>query len=396
LIRIPLPAPWLRGIDRPAFTCAVTLVAYGIFVAARLANLESDPSAFVVAGDRVSNPAEVPAALTVLPDSMGYDGQAFYRLALDPFTTVDEDYGITLGDPAWRQQRILYPLLVWCIAQGDPAQTAIWLIGVSLAALGAVGWLAGDLARLLGRHAATGLPVAFYPGFLYSLSRDLAEPLTAALVLLGIAFFLRGRHARAALATSLAVLARETSLLVPAGMGIVLLWRSMRGRGEERWPTALLYLAPLLVYLGAQLLLARVWGSLPVLHGAQDFQLPFSGIWEFLSVSVPPQDRHQRLMLVNFVFMVCFSCAVVRASVIVKGLEALKISWLLYAVLAMSFTTIIWATEIEFLRALNEYWLLGAVLVVAVGGSQPRFWWSCCLATATIWLMVYGTRTHWI
>jgi len=399
LIRSSLPASglrgsWLRGIDSPALTCAVTLIAYAIFVAARLANHESDPSIFVVAGDGFSNPTEAPDTLTVLPDSAGYDGQFFYRLALDPFTSVQKDHGITLDAPAWRQQRIFYPLLVWCLARGDPARTAIWMIGVNLVALALVGWLAGHLAQLLGRHAAAGLPVAFYPGFLYSLSRDLAEPVTASLVLLGIALFLRGRHAGAALATSLAVLTRETSLLVPAGMGIGLLWQAWRARGEARWQTALYYLAPLFVYVGVQVLLARVWGQLPAGYG--DFQLPFAGIWEFVSANSAPQNRHQRVMLFDFVFVVGFSFAVARATIAARGLEALKISCLLYGVLAVCLSGVVWSTDLAFLRALTEYWLLGAVLVVAVGRSQPRLWWSVCAATALIWLVVYRTRTHWI
>jgi hypothetical protein len=396
LIRASIPAAWVRGIDSPALPCALTLAAYAIFVALRISNLDSDPSAFVVAGDRYANPAETPEVLAVLSDSSGYDGQFFYRLALDPFTRVEKEHGITLDVPAWRQQRILYPLLVWTFARGDPERSAVWMIGLNLIALGAVGWLSGDLAQKLGRHAAAGLLIAFYPGLLYSLSRDLAEPVTAAWVLLGVAFFLRGRHTLAAFATCLAVLTRETSLLVPAGMGMVVLLRGLRGRGDASWPMSLVYCAPLLVYALVQSWLVGVWGQLPTGFGSGVIGVPFAGMWDSLAASFPPQDRHQRLMLVNFAFMGCFSLAALGSALAVEGLEALKFSWLLYALLALSLGAGNWVTELEFLRALNEYWLLGALLVIAAGQGRPRLWWISCAATATVWLMVYQTRTHWI
>ena len=38
----------------------------------------------------------------------------------------------------------------------------------------------------------------------------------------------------------------------------------------------------------------------------------------------------------------------------------------------------------------------GALLVIAAGRGRPGFWWISCAATATLWLMVFQTRTHWI
>src|SRR5829696_8845798 len=70
--------------------------------------------------------------------------------------------------PAYRQQRIVYPLVSFVVARGGPAVTAWALVGWNLAAAAALGWLGAALARRRGRHALWGLAVAAYPGFVLS------------------------------------------------------------------------------------------------------------------------------------------------------------------------------------------------------------------------------------
>src|SRR5437588_9577196 len=72
-----------------------------------LAAHDWDVSGFVTAGTDVTDPARSPRGLHVDPGP-GYDGQYFYRLALDPLTDRRTDFGIILDDAAYRQQRILY------------------------------------------------------------------------------------------------------------------------------------------------------------------------------------------------------------------------------------------------------------------------------------------------
>ena len=57
------------------------------------------------------------------------------------------------------------------------------LIGINVIAATAVGGLSGALARSSGRHAAWGLLLALYPGFVYSLSLDTSELVAAAFLL---------------------------------------------------------------------------------------------------------------------------------------------------------------------------------------------------------------------
>ena len=99
----------------------ITAIAYGTFALLRLHHFDYDPTAFIVVGDQMVDEQDLSSELRVLEDSGGYDGQFFYRLALDPFTNERTDFGIRLDAPAYRQQRILYPLVVWVVAGGGTA-----------------------------------------------------------------------------------------------------------------------------------------------------------------------------------------------------------------------------------------------------------------------------------
>ena len=74
------------------------------------------------------------------------------------------------------------------------------------------------LAVALGRHPLTGLVLAVPAGMPISLGRHLTEPVAWAAVLAGLWYARQRRWAPAAAALTVAVLARETSLVVVAGL----------------------------------------------------------------------------------------------------------------------------------------------------------------------------------
>jgi hypothetical protein len=179
----------LDQLNSPLIVLLIVMVAYLLFIVARLANSEGDPSYFVYAGRTFTDPAAVPQGLRVYPlfRRDGYDGQFYYRLALNPFTTERTDFGITIDNPAYRHQRIFYPLLTWMLSLGGrPTLVPITLIAVNFFALCAIGWIGAAYMRLLKQHALWGTAFAFSPNFLYSLSLDLTEILATCLVLAGL------------------------------------------------------------------------------------------------------------------------------------------------------------------------------------------------------------------
>lgn len=83
------------------------------------------------------NQKRVESSESVIPPEyvshkFGYDGQFYYRFALDPFSNQKRVQGLSVDRPAWRQQRILLPLLTWFVARGDPELTANVLLAINL------------------------------------------------------------------------------------------------------------------------------------------------------------------------------------------------------------------------------------------------------------------------
>ena len=170
-------------LDSPRATLLVVLGLYLVFFWTRLDMFDGDVSRFVVAGDLFVTAADAPSNLAILSDSDGYDGQFYYRLALTPFTSDMVSHGVSFdGGPAYRQQRIMYPLLAYLASLGQPLLAPMALVGVNLLSAALLGWLAGQLAQQYGCHALTGLGLALYPGLLLVFDRDLGE-LTEAMFL---------------------------------------------------------------------------------------------------------------------------------------------------------------------------------------------------------------------
>ena len=105
-----------------------------VFTTGRLASGGWDFSYFISAGDKNTNPQEHPYDIKILKDSDGYDGQYFYHLALKPWTTHDYEFGID-NALAYRKQRILYPVVSYLLALGQPEWVPTTMVLVNLLAV---------------------------------------------------------------------------------------------------------------------------------------------------------------------------------------------------------------------------------------------------------------------
>jgi hypothetical protein len=305
-------------LNRPGVTAWITAVCYFIFLALTLN--QRDPGTFPQAGDYFADATKTPANLVVLTDSFGYDGQYYYRLALNPFTHKKTEFGIEIGSPRYRHQRILYPLLAWLFSFGQPPLVIYSLIFVNFTALITIGYLAGCYAKFVGRHALLGLAFSFFPGFLYTLSRDLVEITEACLILWGLVTLAQKRTFIASGLFSLAILAKETALLTAV---------SLISQKKYR----IVAFLPLAVYEAWQLFLNWWWGYGLAEITPNNVGLPFIGIAEGYLIGYEP-IRWQIFSAFLSIFLItvafCFTCATAQKHV--------KLSWLLYTVLLSSLT----------------------------------------------------------
>jgi hypothetical protein len=327
---------------------ACTAVLITVFLALRLA-VVGGPETFVVAGDQYVEASQAPAELVVGMGS-GYDGQFVYRMVLDPFPKTQTGHGITFDSSPYRAQRVVTPALARLVDHGTPAGPALSLLVVNVLALLVGAYFAGRLVRRLGSHAAYGALLVVSLATVIPLARDLTEPVAWAATLAGLELWLAGRRPWAALVFTVAVLARETSLLVPAGLGIwaVVVW--LRGRDRRALLTPAWLLVPLVVEIGWQLHLRSVWGELPIRTGKENVGTPFVGVLRTLTdvdgATAHPVWEAERLAVLA---LLVWAGVRLRRSTLPVGI---RVAWGLSALLALSLGG--WTYDVQFLRAVNE------------------------------------------
>ena len=384
------------GFLRPAVSspAALVLLVCTLFVTATLARRDWDVSRFILAGDEFVQRDQTPSPITVLPHSPGYDGQMYYRLALDPFTARETAYGVTLDHPAYRVQRIGYPLIVWLLSLGQPALVPAMLVVSNLLGIGLIAYLAGRIAGELDCPEWTGVLVV-YPGFFVTLSRDTTEITATAFALAAVLCLLRRREWIGVLLACCAVLCRETTLLYMSGFGLVALWRCWR---EGRYLSGdwLKFTLPLVLFVAWQQFLTAKLGVSPGSGAEQNVSWPFLGILTMVrdALTVHPLffpklwlDLLARLIAVGcgavllvFLFQVA---AALRPSTAPLGL---KISWALYACLFVCLSPTVWANPLDFLRPTADVYTTGMIVLIGArftrSAAQERAPDLTCLASA--------------
>jgi hypothetical protein len=209
-------------ITSPWSVAAIVAVFYALLMAPGLAQ---NPYQFVNIGTQYFKKGHSSSIIKEharpIHRRIGYDGQFYYFLAVDP--THGKDY---MDAPGTIYSRIGYPITVRALSAGNPTLVPYMMVLVNvLAAIG--GTLA--VAFFLRRY---GLPPAFallyglFPGLVLSVLRDLTEPLAFGLAAAALLVF-DARSKRRLLASAalfgLAMLTRETVALFPAILALGLL-----------------------------------------------------------------------------------------------------------------------------------------------------------------------------
>ncbi|HLW15912.1 MAG TPA: hypothetical protein VKV69_00940 [Actinomycetota bacterium] len=324
-------------------------------VTARLATSHWDASAFVRAGNVYAHPGQTPKNLTVI-DGIGYDGQFYYRLALDPFSGARTKFGITLDQPGRRQQRILYPVLAWIFSGGGKPGAVPWAL-IVINAVGLV--LIALVGTTLVRSPWWGLAFAVIPGVLVALTHDTGEVIAILLALGFLTLFRRDRFALATIALTFAAFARETTLVFALGLLVAALI-------ARRRTYLVCALVPLIAFGAWQVFLGARWGTPPLLSaGGRDISpIPFYGLILAGSRWV---DRGARVLTWNIVF------ATASLAFLAAGLRALRRStaifheraaFILALILVPFLRSDVWFNFTSFLRAMSEATVLGSIVLL--------------------------------
>lgn len=210
-----------------------------------------------------------------VPDgSMGYDGQFAYFMAMDLRPSV---VGPMLDVPAFRYQRIAYPLLARLLSFGRAEVIPWMLLGLNLFAHVVGTWAVSRTLQSYSKAQAYALSYALWVGLVAAVGLDLHEPLAFALITLGWLARRGRRHVLSALCLGTALFAKETALVFWAGFCLAEL---LGQRRREAF-------VPLLVG-GAAFALWQIWlwstfSAIGLVSGgdmATPFEfIPLMGLW---------------------------------------------------------------------------------------------------------------------
>jgi len=404
--------PAVRTLGRRSLLlAAVTVLAYALLLVPMEAASRFDLSVFVVAGDHFVNVARLPAYIIVLQDAIGYDGQFFYRFALNPWNAAPTAFGIALDNPVQRMQRILYPVLAWLFSAGRAPLVPASLLFINLAGLGAIAATAAWLVRR--RDLAWWLPFAIvlWPGFLVTLTRDTAEIVTTVLLLAALACDLSGRLLPYCVLAAAAALTRETT--IPVLLGVVVAEAcSTANTPVSRLRRAVLCAVPLVPFGIWRLIVSAAFHQSPLSTGNNiDIGWPLLGVLAALRDNldgITAWAAEPDVDLVIRVFVVATMCGIVGFCFLVAtqipriaripAHRGVAIGWTLTLALASLLTARgPWIEPPAYFRAFTECYVDGCVLLALAPPQHIRgrlVAWAAAVAAAEVsafnWLWCSG------
>jgi hypothetical protein len=379
------PAGPKKMADSPAMVAAVASVSGLIFVLGRLVLVaHGDASIFIVAGSAHVDPRVLPRGIFVV-DGNGYDGQFYYRMALDPADLARSAFGIRL-DSLSRLERIGYPAIAWVLAAGHPSLVPDTLIVTNVVSLGAVGLGGALLAQDSGRHALWGLALAGYWGYLWSAGRDLTEITAAAFLLLGLWAYRRNRWVLAGVLLLGAVLTKETAAYVVVIIAVTRLAGRAIGRDRRPWGTTdVSWLLPLLAFAAWQLAVFVTTRSVAIGHsGNANIGPPLNGLIDGIRFYWPALPSVASFLW--FGELLVLSAIAVGAAVSIRTTTVPvheRLAWAAVVVLAVCAASGIWRGDVGF-RSLDDVYLFSWIVLLGTGRG---LWPYVGLAGAT-WLVV--------
>ena len=323
---------------------------------------------FIMAGHTYTNPAQLPRGVLRVPNA-GYDGQFYYRLALDPANWHKTAFGITM-DQSYRYTRVGYPVLAWLGSFGQHQFVPVVLVAINLLGVAAMAVLGGMFARESGRHALWGLAFVAYFGLVIGVGRDTAEPVAEACMLGGLLAYRRARPVLAAVLFAYGAVTRETILFAPAAIALTRLIAIARqrvrpGLADLTWvvPAAAYGVVELAVHL-------VVKGEFPLLaNGNRNLTEPFTAMVDALRFDIAHIDTAHLGMidiaLLEYATLAVFIFAGLAVLFVTTAPVHERVAFVFFVLQLGLLSSQIWASTFGDGRSLIEPYMLALILLLA-------------------------------
>jgi hypothetical protein len=378
-----------RFLRTPAGATAITAILYAVVTFGRVAYRQYDPTYFVVVGNLFYDQSRAPQHL-IARSRTGYDGQFYYRLALHPLSNQRTAYGIHIDNPSYRAQRILYPMLVHFLALGRVKWIPWSMILVNYLAICGLALSSALLAQRFEVSILYGLAIPLLPPVILGFARDLPDPLAISLMVFALLLLHTGRIKSAACVLTLAVLTRETTVVLAGALFIHAMCRSRRK--QSAWSDAVTMLIPIATYALLQWWMFHRWGEFPFLTGRWNLSgYPLWSMAKFVARRVRRLDTssiirflYRLFTLGEFLFfgeIALLASLSFRAS---AGDSGIKLGWIFYLVLATFFSSYIWVEDWAYMRGCEELLVLSLVILFGARERGPLI--LAVASTIAIWL----------
>ena len=321
------------------------------------------------------------------PNVAGYDGQFYYRLALDPFNWNKTAFGITM-DQSYRYTRIGYPVLAWLVSLGQHQFVPAALVAVNLVGVATMAFLGGMFAGDSGRHALWGLAFAAYFGLVISVGRDTAEPVAEACLLGGLLAYRREKYLLTTAAFAVGAITRETILLAPAAIAVTRVVTMARRRARPGLAD-LTWIVPACAYGIVELAVYFVVkGQFPlVANGQRNLAVPFTALVDALrfdihhinTVYLSPID----IALLGYATLGIFILAGLAVLLVTTAPVHERLAFVFFVLQLGLLSSQIWTSTFGDGRSLIEPYLMALILLLATPW-QYRSWRYLGLITASV------------
>jgi hypothetical protein len=379
-------SPWAR-LNRPIVPGVIAFLGWLGFALARWQIwAKGHLSLFIMAGHTYTHRDQLPRGLLLVP-SAGYDGQFYYRLALDPLNWNKTAFGITM-DQSYRYTRIGYPILAWLVSLGQHQLVPLALVAINLLGVAAMAFLGGMFARESGRHALWGLAFAAYFGLVISVGRDTAEPLAEACMLGGLLAYRRSKPILCTVLFMVGAITRETILLAPAAIAVTRLV-AMARRQVRPGLADLTWVVPAGVYGVLEVAVHFVVkGEFPLLaNGSRNLAAPFTAMLDALTFDI----RHINtahlspidIALLEYATLGIFVLAGLAVLLVTTAPAHERLAFVFFVLQLGLLSGQIWTSTFGDGRSLIEPYLLALILLLATP-RQYLSWRYLGLITACV------------
>jgi len=387
--------------NHPAVAALIATLAATAFALARWQTwADGRISRFILVGRHFATPSQLPHGMPVAR-TYGYDGQFFYRLALNPLNFHHTAYGITVDRP-YRFMRIGYPVLTWVLSLGQHYLVPVLLVVINIAAIGALGYLGAVFAARGGRHALAGLLIPGYFGLLTSLSRDTAEPLAAVFLLAGLLAVRSRRPVPAAVLLTCGALTRETVMVAVAAIAIGRVIGILRGRvtgartlspGRED----LAWVVPAVIFAAWQVVVKAATGSIPLLaDGGRNAGTPFIAPLHAVRYNLGHLHMHQfeqyDLWFLELAILACFAAAALTCLRYTTVPAHERLAFVLYLAEICVVTPSTWNSVDADMRSFIEVYLLAVIILLGTPRRTLGAWLLPSLAALTLPALIVVTQ----